>query len=214
MPNYCSYSMKVTGEPVNVREFIEVIQRNDHTSGRHFYRVFEAYVDNESTIDDDKYAIINGECAWSVHSCMMEGPNTYSYEEITEYKNKKGVVSNLKKLDDLVTKINCIYEEAKLEEGLLVSSLLRESRLLNLTIEVFSEEPGGCFEEHIVARNGKILIDESVHMVDIPTQEFETVEALNEEYKKHGASFTQEEFESEDYLKLGGFKDWNFDDWD
>jgi hypothetical protein len=39
--------------------------------------VFDAYVDEDITTGDERKASISGSCAWSVQSCMFEGPYTY-----------------------------------------------------------------------------------------------------------------------------------------
>lgn len=84
MPNYCNYSMKVKGSATNVDEFIKIIQvdydfddNGQCNVDRHFWRVFEADVTDENIEDGYKEVIIQGYCAWSVYSCMFNGPNTY-----------------------------------------------------------------------------------------------------------------------------------------
>lgn len=209
MANICSYCMKVTGEPDKIREFIEVIQRNNYEEGRHFYRVFSADVMDEGTIDDG-WVQINGSCAWSVHSCMMEGNATYSEKEFDKYQKTKQEIEALKNSPDLALKNNYLFEKEKAEEEFLASSLIRESKLLNLTIEVFSEEYGCCFEEHYVIKNGEVLVDECVEAYEICTEDYETVEELN---KEHGTNFSEYEFKEEMFLVKGGFGDWRFDEY-
>ena len=87
MPNYCGYQMKVKGKPENVDEFVKVIQADysfdDKDNcicdvGRHFWRVFYADIYDEEIVDGVKSVYISGSCAWSVYSCMMDGPHTYN----------------------------------------------------------------------------------------------------------------------------------------
>ena len=209
MANICSYCMKVTGEPDKIREFIEVIQRDNYEEGRHFYRVFSADVMDEGTIDDGWVQII-GSCAWSVYSCMMEGNATYSEKEFDKYQKTKQEIEALKKSPDLASKNNYFFAKEKIEKEFLASSLIRESKLLNLTIEVFSEEYGCCFEEHFVIKNGEVLVDECVEAYEIYTEDYESVEKLNEE---HGTNFSEHEFKEEMCLIKGGFGDWEFDEY-
>lgn len=80
MPNYCNYSMCVVGRKENVEEFIKVIEADydygsmEFSHDRHMFRVFEAEVNEiEERYAGVYQAIISGYCAWSVHSCMLEG---------------------------------------------------------------------------------------------------------------------------------------------
>ena len=79
MPNYCNYSMCVVGAKENVEEFIKVIKADydygtmEFSHDRHMFRVFEAENDEiEERFDGKFQAIIDGYCAWSVASCMLE----------------------------------------------------------------------------------------------------------------------------------------------
>lgn len=84
MANNCFYQVQVQGKEENVNEFIEIIQAdysydtaNKRIPDRHFWRVFEACVDNEVVENGIKTALITGDCAWSVYSCMCDGAHTY-----------------------------------------------------------------------------------------------------------------------------------------
>ena len=88
MPNYCGYSMCVKGTKENVEEFIKVIKADydygtmEFTHDRHLYRVFEADYDEIEEIFDGTYqVIINGDCAWSVNSCMFENGYHRNFKE-------------------------------------------------------------------------------------------------------------------------------------
>lgn len=79
MPNYCNYSMCVVGKKESVEEFIKVMNAGynygtmEFDYDRHMFRVFEAVNDEIEEIDNEKFrTVINGYCAWSVHSCMFE----------------------------------------------------------------------------------------------------------------------------------------------
>ena len=85
------------------------------------------------------------------------------------------------------------------------TSLLEESELLNLDIEVYSTEPGG-FAEHYHYHNGEVLADECVeyweHYWD--KEEYPTLKEYNAEYNTH---FTMEDFAERDgcIAVIGGF---------
>lgn len=92
MPNYCDYEMRVKGKEEAIEEFISIIQADYHiTDGvcsheRHFWRVFEAEVQNKQFNNGEGYAEIVGCCAWSVHTCMCDGKGTYN----NDYPNLGG----------------------------------------------------------------------------------------------------------------------------
>ena len=187
MPNYCNYSMKVNGTKANVDEFIKIIQTdyNFDDNGkcnvdRHFWRVFEADVTDEIIEDDFKSVIITGYCAWSVYSCMFDGPNTYQ----SHHPNP--------------------------EDG--GTTLPLESARLQLDIELFSEEPGCEFMEHYLIRNGEVEIDDCVEFSEYCTDDYETVEEMNDDLE---TDITQEEFNyanenCDGYVRRGGLE-WDFE---
>ena len=85
MPNICLYSMCVKGKRKNVEEFIKVIKADynyntmQFSYDRHLFRVFEAhYEEIESLGRGMCQAVISGDCAWSVSSCMFNN-NPISY---------------------------------------------------------------------------------------------------------------------------------------
>ena len=161
MPNYCYYSMCVKGKKENVEEFIKVMQA-DYDYGtkkfsydRHLFRVFEANCSEFYKEENDVYKVfINGECAWSVMSCMFE--DNFSY-----YKRFKEDYPN----------------------DFRGTTLTIESERLNLDIEVYSEECGMCFQEHYLIRQGKLEIEECVDWCECYKGDFETKEDAEEELK-------------------------------
>ena len=79
MPNLCMYSMCVKGKKEKVEEFIKVIKAYydygtmEFGFSRHLFRVFEADCDEIEDLGNNVYqAIIGGNCAWSVSTCMFE----------------------------------------------------------------------------------------------------------------------------------------------
>lgn len=185
MPNYCNYSMCVVGKKKNVEEFIKVMQADynygtmEFSHDRHMFRVFEAECDGvEERCDDTYQAIINGYCAWSVTSCMLEG----GYYR--EFKRDYGD--------------NC--------RG---TTLLIESKRLNLDIEVYSEECGMCFQEHLIVRDGELTTDECVDWYEYCIDEYDTKEEAEAELD---IEITDEEWNSgESYISSGGFESWDFE---
>lgn len=192
MPNYCYYEMRVKGKPENVNQFILSLQSdygytpveisnriltyprgkmliypNDNNrrvfkvrqqiSSPHLFRVFEANVNETECFclppdeNGDIIRDISGYCAWSVYSCMFEGRCTY--------------------YNDFMRDFGIRYI------GFFGTTIPKLSRLLNLDIEIFSEETGVCFQEHYRVTNGNIIINDEVHIIvdfDEETQEFNT----------------------------------------
>lgn len=95
MPNICSFSMKIIGKSEAVREMVQVVKadydytKNQFSFNRHLWRVFEADVTEENYVNDgNSYVIINGECAWSISSCMLDGPHSYQNQHKNDENNK------------------------------------------------------------------------------------------------------------------------------
>ena len=186
MPNYCNYSMCVVGAKENIEEFIKVIQA-DYNYGnmtfsydRHMFRVFEAECDEiEERLNGSYQAIINGYCAWSVASCMLED----------------GYYNSMKEKHPL---------------DFRGTTLLIESKKLNLDIEVYSEETGCCFQEHYVIIKGDFVRDECVDWVEIWVDDYKTKEEAEEDLEM---TITDEEWKigsDEGHFDRGGF-DWDFE---
>ena len=115
MPNICSGEMMVRGSSKNVEEFINIIKADynyttmEFTAPRHFFRVFEAIVDQDRKPDTQREVIIIFDCAWSVYSCMMEGPFTY-FNDFLERENNRGT-SLIKESERLCLSIEVFSQE-------------------------------------------------------------------------------------------------------
>lgn len=153
------------------------IMKNDYDEGLHLHRVFNAYASDLITLEDG-FIYVSGDCAWSVYSCMLEGEHTY-------YTQNKEACA----------------KENKAFNG---TTLTAESKRLNLGIEIYSEETGLEFEERYVIFNGEILLEDIRGMSEYGTEEYETVEEMNKELN---SSFTKDEFESHDFLRVGGYEE-------
>lgn len=135
MSNICNYEMKVVGKKENIEEFIKIIQCDyDYTNMDFDYkkhiggRVFDADPTDIEKREDGKYEVfIYGSCAWSVSSCMFDGKFSYYLKFLEAYKDK------------------CRS-----------TTITKESKNLELDIEIYSTEPGGCFAEHFIVSNGEI----------------------------------------------------------
>lgn len=175
MPNYCDYHMKVVGYPSSIGKFIEVLNQNYnygdfaflHNPKPHLYRVFETNLLRFERLSGALFiAEIAGYCAWSVYSCMMEGPHTYYNDNL---------MNPLSTITSKHVGTRNYYSAG--------TSLLQLSKNLNLLVEVFSDEPGMCFQEHIFIDNyGNPLVDDSINTYFYYIEETDTFEDFIKEY--------------------------------
>ena len=81
MANECTFIMKVTGNTKGIKRIVNAATTTyDDTleSPEHFWRIFDFYLTSASKLNDEIYSFdFEGVCAWSVYSCMLDGPLTY-----------------------------------------------------------------------------------------------------------------------------------------
>lgn len=195
MPNYCDYEMRIKGYPANVGRFIEVIRADYNYNKKsyfynhphqHMFRVFEAEpleVKMEGLV---MVATITGYCAWSVYSCMLPGFCTYYNDTVEESnKNEFNIRSN-QRSDYLIN--GKIY----------ATHLLNLAKQLNLYLEVYSNEPGMCFQEHYIINNfGQFIVNEEVQTNCYYIEEYDTLKEYNKGNPDYQLDITEDE-----YLKL------------
>lgn len=95
------------------------------------------------------------------------------------------------------------------EQGESYTTLERESKLLNLMIEVYSTETGYQFAEHLLYEDGVCVENESVNYSEIywDKSDCPTINDLNTRY---GTSYSEEDFDMDGYHIEGGFGEWSF----
>ena len=194
MPNECSYQMKVEGLPENVDKFIKLLNMDydSETKEKHFWRVFqadvyEAYINkNENT----KIAIIIGDCAWSVHTCMRSGEGTYNNSRDLQGLKPRNIFGEY-------------YTDTIHPYG---TTLQEQSKLLDLYIEVYSMEPGCCFQEHYIYNRGEELCDECIPYYEWYVENQEDIDNFNKEV---GLNYTFDNVE-DNYIIYGGYEEWVF----
>ena len=95
------------------------------------------------------------------------------------------------------------------EKGEPHTTLEKESRNLGLMIEVYSTETGCQFAEHILYENGVCIENESVDYSEFywDKSDFPNIEELN---AHHGTTYSEDDFDMNDYHIEGGFGDWEF----
>lgn len=142
MANNCDFVARIVGKKDSVKQFANAIQYKDAKDGYCFARIFESFVLDEYE-DDDRYIIeLGGDCAWSVHSCFMDGGYTSSdapdFLKPVEYNT-----NNIKYFTYVTAEWLC--------------------KKLGVKFEAWSREPGECFQEHMgVDEDGVRVIEECV----------------------------------------------------
>lgn len=183
MPNDCFYEMRIHGKPENVRTLATwlnagyrnvgidedayiINDKNEKIPVEHHigYRVFEAYKVSES--DKDKQgnitAYISGYCAWSIASCMFDGPWSY-------FTNVKNEINENKSLNKLQKK-----QALKNRKAITIVDACKK---LNVDVEIFSNESGMCFAEHYyINSKGVKEIDDCVDFEEICIEECSSYE--------------------------------------
>ena len=181
MPNICDFNMRVLGRAQDVDFFVEELNQDycydengmcKEVSGnkRHFCRVFEAHTTNLNYNSVDigngvfvelKEVEILGNCAWSVAGCMCGGPYSYYSQLREKYGNRSRA-----------------------------TTLAFETSRLNLIVELYSEESGCGFSEHMLYVDG--------------------VEKVSECVEYYERCYDEEDEELDEPIVEGGFGDWDY----
>ena len=178
MANICSFSMVVKGSRADIEKFYNAMSQNGDI---YMGRGAEADIQYE---DEENRAFIDGQCKWSVQSAMIDNAISMRTEpNMWHFGN---------------------VDTSKLEFVTLVEACER----WNLTVEVYSEEPGCCFQEHYMIVNGELVCDECVDWHEYCLDDFETKE---EAEKELDIKITDEEWADGGFITRGGFDEWEFE---
>lgn len=159
MANKCIYEMKVKGNKDKIEKLLSYLKADyryddikllECTADKHFFGIFKCEVIKKEKNNGFYEYILSGICAWSVKYCMFK--DDYSFHSSYMKLNK----NNFKG-----------------------TTLVEESRILNLDIEIFSEEMVSEFMEHFLIKKGEILINDCINY----TEEYDE---LLDEYKYVG----------------------------
>lgn len=178
MANICDFEMRVRGEHENIKKFYDAMTQNGTI-------YMGRGADAEIEFEDEDYACITGWCKWSVISAMDTNAVSMRTEPDIWYW---GDGINSKDLEFI--------------------TLFEACKRWNLDMEVYSEEPGCCFQEHYVVINGELVCSECVEWNEYCIYDFETKE---EAEKELGIEITDEEWEECEYISRGGFESWDFE---
>lgn len=83
-------------------------------------------------------------------------------------------------------------------------SLESETERLGLVVEVYSSEPGFCFQEHYIFVKGNCILDDCVEYEEHWIDSFNSLEEYNKEY---GTDFTEDMVNDNGDVCIGGFGD-------
>ena len=167
MANLCSFSMKINGEKEKIKTFLEWMEQKGTTyMGRgaeitspdmdEFDEVVEEISENRFSI------VIGGWCKWSVEAAMIL--NAVSMRETPERWSFDG----------------------DHDKNLTFITLFEACEKLSLEMEVYSEESGCCFQEHMLFRNGVVEVNDTVNW----TEDYDD--------------------ETDEWVCEGGFESWDF----
>lgn len=79
------------------------------------------------------------------------------------------------------------------------------SKTHDIIVELWSQEPGCGFEEHIVVINGYTDTDECKNWTEYCADEYKNIDELNEEFN---TNFTEDDIDEYGYCHTGGFSNW------
>jgi len=132
MANICNFQMLVKGKRENIESFLKAMnQDGDIWMGRGA----ETYVEWKKEDKDDTCAIANvsGSCKWSIVSALIDNAKSMERQRLT------GVGS--------------WHEDEQTSKVKRYMSLPEACTFFNVNMEVYSEEEGCCFQEHMKAEN-------------------------------------------------------------
>ena len=178
MANICNFSMYVRGKSEDIQRFYDAMCQNGNV-------YMGRGADAELIMEDDDGARIEGWCKWSIQSALID--NAISM------RTNPGMWWFGDNVD--ASKIEFITLDEACDKW-------------NLDMEVYSEEPGCCFQEHYLFVDGAMVLEECVDYYEYCLDEFETKEEAESEL---GIEITDEEWGYRGYIDRGGFCDWEFE---
>ena len=139
----------------------------------------------EASIDygDDDVAEIVGWCKWSVVSALIDNAISMRTEP-----NKWHFFEDISEVEFI--------------------TLIEACQKWDLDMEVYSEEPGCCFQEHFLVINGELVDEDCVDWYEYCIDDYDTKEDAEREL---GIEITDEEWRNDAFVGRGGFESWDFE---
>lgn len=177
MANTCTFSMSVLGRPEDLNKFIEIMKANyDEKEKDCPKHMWRTQVLDTEITEVDEDNLAIGNISGECAWSVHSCMRDGAGSYQSNYPNGRG------------------------------TTLLKESKVLNLVIEVYSEEPGMLFQEHYLYANGEELINDCIDIVIYDSNDYNNVEEFNAAANTH---FTKEEFDAGIFYVDDGF-DWEF----
>ena len=182
MANLCSFSMLVKGKHDDIEKFYRAMRQKGYIW---MGRGADAEIDYDDNFDLEGHdrATIDGWCKWSIRSALYDNAISMRREPERWFFGND---------------VNSVELE--------FITFVEASEKWNLEVEIFSEEPGCCFQEHYIVRNGIKEVAECVEWNEHFLGYYETKEEAEEELEMQ---ITDEEWEN-DCVQRGGFGLWEF----
>lgn len=187
MANICSFSMLVKGEKENIKSFVQAMEQKGNL---YMGRGASVYENVDDAYDEEtKSFTSSGSCKWSISSSLVD--NAFSMK-----KQKETGEGNWYDADGFISNHEFI-------------SLFEACEKFRVNVEMYSEEPGCGFQEHIVYENGEIR-QGSMDFNEVWFNESEyTIEEFREKYN------VDDDLDDEEVMELtfseGGYESWDFD---
>ena len=161
MANICEFQMKVIGK---TKEDIEKFYKYLSQDGNIYMgRGAGAVIDEIKKDGNEFVALISGDCKWSITASLIL--NAISMREEPKIWSFGNIDSS----------------------SLRFVTLFEACEELGLDIEVYSSEPGCCFQEHIICKHGEVVVDDCVDYF--------------EDYDE----------ETDEITSTGGYSSWDFE---
>jgi len=186
MANYCFFTMYAEGKPESIDELVaRMVTEYDHDKGvgnrPHFWGVFGVDVDDKAPrTEGTRLVEISGQCPWSVWSCMTDGEDSVARSKA---------------------------EDPKLAP--YCTSLKKTANEFGIEIEVFSDEPTGCVEEHFHYSPNGLSVEEwcEYEEIDWDSDEYPTFADLDAEYDLTEQGIKEDDYCPDETIKIGGYDD-------
>lgn len=190
MANVCLFEFKVKGKKENCEAFLDAMQQKNKV-----YIGRGAIIEYETEETDGDTVVIHGdgECKWSMISAfdanavsMREQPDEWCFDR----ENIPTVTPG----------------STMLKEGYRFLTLAEATKEFGVTFEGYSEEPGMCFAEHILAENGAYVINEAVDFTEFWAEGLTSPDKIEKEYGFRPTEQQWENYVENGYFTRGGFE--------
>ena len=178
MAKICSFSMCVKGTHDDIEKFYNAMTQNGNI---YMGRGVDAEIQYE---DEECRAFIDGWYKWSIQSSLINNAISMRNEPDKWYFGDN-------------------VDKSKLEFITLVEACEK----WNITMEVYSEETGFCFQEHYIIINGDVELNDCVDYYEYYLGDFRTKEEAEKELE---ITITDDEWDNEEFILKGGFENWEF----